>query len=465
MIRCATILSITLSAAGALAAADFAPYELAAKTPNLKKAIENKLEVKRPLTFGMIKLTDCISIVAAKELGYFADEGLNVKVVVQPNWKAVQDNLVNGVIDGTHMLYGHPLGTEIGYNGPKAELVVPYNMSINGMGISVSNDVWAKMAEKDPTLAKPGYDPAVSAAPIKDVAQAYLAAGKKLTMFQTYPAGSHNMTLRYWLAAGGVNPGFYEGLNDPKGVTSAEVLLQVNPPPQMVSAMSQGNCQGFCVGEPWNMQLTLKEGVGHLAIASNHVLDGSPDKVFCMTKKFVDENPNTTKAVVRALIRAGQWLDESVENRRLAATMLAHKDYIGAKAEIIAESITGTLVYNTIGGTPDRRPESEFNIFYRRHASFPFHSHGVWALTQFRRWGMIPEDKSDSWYQETAAKVFRADIYREAFASLVKDGLVKEADLPASDDQGFPASASIDHIAFDPAKPNEYLGKFAIGKK
>jgi len=301
----AVILATTLCLAisgPAPAADELKPYELASHPVNFKKTLQNGLEVKRPLKFRMIHPTACIPIVAAKDLGYFADEGLNVQVVVQPNWKAVQDNLVNGVIDGTHMLYGHPLGTEIGYNGPQVELVVPYNLSINGMGISVSNEVWNRMAERDPTLAKPGYPQPVSAAPIKDVAQAYVAAGKKLTMFMTYPAGSHNMTLRYWLAAGGVHPGFYDGLSDPKGVTGAEVVLQVNPPPQMVSAMSQGNCQGFCVGEPWNMQLTIKEGIGRLAIPSNYVLDGSPDKVFCLTRKFVTDNPKTTRAIVRALI-------------------------------------------------------------------------------------------------------------------------------------------------------------------
>ncbi len=460
-----SILAILATTTFTLSASAADGYQLASHTPNLKKAIANRLEVKRPLKFGMIKLTDCVPIVAAKELGYFADEGLNVEIKVQPNWKAVQDNLVNGELDGTHMLYGHPLGTAIGFGGPQVELVVPYNLSINGMGISLSNEVWAKMAAKDPALAKPGYPMPISAAPLKDIATEYQAAGKPFTMFMTYPAGSHNITLRYWLAAGGVNPGFYEGLTDAKGVSEAAVTLQVNPPPQMISALNQGNCVGFCVGEPWNMKLTIGEKTGRMAISSNHVLDGSPDKVFAMTRKFTDENPNTTKAVIRALIRAGKWLDASMDNRKQGAAMVSHKDYIGAEVGIIAESMTGTLVYNVDSGTPDRRPEPDFNVFYRRHAAFPFHSHGVWALTQFRRWGMIPENKPDAWYQETAAKVFRTDLYRAAFASLVTDGLVSADELPASDDQPFPAEASIDRIAFDPAKPNEYLAKFAIGKK
>ena len=377
-------------------AADIPAWELKTYTPNLKKAIANKLEVKRPLKFGMIKLTDCVPIVAAKELGYFAEEGLTVQIIVQPSWVAVKDNLVSGALDGSHMLYGHPLGGAIGFGG-KAELVVPYNLSINGMGISLAGSVWDKMAAGNPVLSKPGYPMPISAAPLKAVAHDYTARGEKMTMFMTYGAGSHNMTLRYWLAAGGVNPGFYQGLDDPKGVTEAEIVLQANPPPNMVSALNQGNCQGFCVGEPWNMKLTLGEKSGRLAISSNHILDGMPDKVFGMTKTFVDENPNTSLAITRALIRAGKWLDENPENRRTAAAMVANKEYIGADVGLIAESMTGTLVFGLDeNGAPDRRPEPEFNVFYRRYASFPFHSHGVWGLTQFRRWGMIPENKPDA---------------------------------------------------------------------
>ncbi len=461
MIRTAIL---TAAIAASVVAADFTPYERVNPTPDMKKAIANKLELKRPLKFGMIKLTDCAAIVVAKELGYFAAEGIAADVIVQPNWQAVRDNLVNGDLDGSHMLYGHPMGAAIGI-GAQADIVVPYNMSINGMGISLSNDVWNRMAAKDPALAKPGYPMPLSAAPLKDIATAYRADGKTLTMFMTYPAGSHNFNLRYWLGSGGVNPGFYDGPQDAKGVTGADVVLQVNPPPQMVSAMNQGNCQGFCVGEPWNMKLTIAEKTGRLAIPSNYVFDGSPDKVFGMTKKFVDANPNTTKAVVRALIRAGHWLDESMDNRRKLAEMLANKDYIGAAPGIIAESITGTLVYGVgADGALDRRPEPQFNVFYKRFASFPLTSHGVWCLTQMRRWGMIAEDKPDAWYQETAAKVFRTDLYRAAFASLQAEGLVKTEELPEKDGISYPAEAFIDKIAFNPAKPNDYIKQFTIRK-
>lgn len=459
----ASLLVVAVGANAGIAADGFTDYQVASHTANLKKAIENKLE-KKTLKFGMIKLTDCIPIVAAKELGYFAEEGLNVAIEVQPNWKAVQDRVISGELDGSHMLYGHPIAATLGYGVAATEVVAAYNLSINGMGISVSNEVWKQMASRDPRLKTAGYTMPLTAETLKDIAPAYKASGEPLKFFMTFPCGSHNFNLRYWLAAGGVNPGFYNGMNDTKGISEADVVLQVNPPPQMVSAMNGNNCQGFCVGEPWNMQMTIKEQTGRLAIPSQYIFAGSPDKVFGMTGAFITANPNTTQAILRSLIRAGRWLDESTEHRKLAAEMLANKAYIGAQVEILAESMTGTLTYNMNNGTPDRRPEPDFNIFYRKYASFPLHSHAVWALTQMCRWGMI-EKHPDAWYQETAAKIFRTDLYRTAFATLEKDGLVKADELPEKDSLSYPAEAFIDHIAFDPEKPNDYVAKFAIGKK
>ncbi len=449
-------ISVTTIGAGDAAAA---PYELRTHTPDLKKAIANKLEVKRPLKFGMIKLTDSIPIIAAKELGYFAAEGLNVSIEVQPNWKAVNDRLINGELDGSHMLYGHPLGAAIGF-GASAALVVPYNICINGMGITVSNALWEAMKAKDPAIAQPSR-----ADTLKAIAGERKAAGKPLTMFMTFPAGSHNINIRYWLAAGGVHPGFYQGLSDPKGVTDADVILTTNPPPQMAQAMAQGNCDAFCVGEPWNMLVTMKEQTGRMVMPSHHLVAGSPDKVFAMTEAFTNANPNTTKAIVRALIRAGRWLDESMDNRRLAASMLAHKSYIGADVGIISESITGTLTYNMDSGKADRRPEPDFNVFSKKYASYPLKTHAVWGLTQFRRWGMVPETKPDAWYQQVADRTWRPDLYKAAFDSLVADGLAKADEVPADDLLPMPAEAFIDRIPFDPRQPNAYLQRFTIGLK
>src|ERR1043165_9733711 len=276
----------------------------------------------------------------------------------------------------------------------------------------------------------------------------------------TYPSGSHNITLRYWLAAGGVNPGYYEGPNDPVGKEEDDVILAVVPPPEMVANRTTNAIDGFCVGEPWN-QRAVVDGIGVAVNGDQYVFDGCPDKVFGVAEEWATRHPNTLKAVVKALIRAGQWLDEKPENRKLAAEMLANKAYIGTNVEVLAESMLGTYQYQK----GDRREATSFNIFFKRFASFPFKSHAVWGLTQARRWGQIPGNKSDSWYFGVADQTFRADLYRATVADLLAEGKVKAEDLPADDYQAHPGEAFIDGIAFDPKKPNEYIRAFAIGLK
>ena len=454
---CCSITAVQ-AAEGTAAAMTFTPYEIVNPRPNLAKIKANKIE-KPVLKLGMIKLTDCIPIIVARELGYFAEEGLSVSIEVQANWKVVQERVVNMELDGSHMLYNHPIGARIGYLG-SSNIITPYNMCINGKGITVSNTLWKQMQEKDPILKEAGYPLPVKADSIKIIAKERTAAGNPLRFGMTFPSGSHNITLRYWLAAGGVNPGFYEGPNDPVGKKDADVLLSTVPPPQMVANLTANTIDGFCVGEPWN-QRAVVDGIGVAVNGDQYIFDGCPDKVFGVSEEWATKYPNTLNAVIKGLIRAGQWLDESPANRKLACEMLANKNYIGTNVEVLAESMLGTYQYQQ----GDRREAKNFNVFYGRFASFPFKSHAVWGLTQARRWGQIPINRSDSWYFDIADQTFRTDLYRKAFGELLTDGKVKAEDLPADDYQSHPAEAFIDKIAFDAKKPNDYLKKFPIGLK
>ena len=152
---------------------------------------------------------------------------------------AVQTRVISGELDDSHMLYGHPLAATLGYGITATPMVTPYNLSINGMGLTISNAVWKEMAATDSRLKTPGYTMPVSDATLKPIAAADKAAGHPLTFFMTFPCGSHNFLLRYWLAAGGVHPGFYAGMGGSPGTDDADVTLAVDPPPQMVSAMNQ----------------------------------------------------------------------------------------------------------------------------------------------------------------------------------------------------------------------------------
>jgi nitrate/nitrite transport system substrate-binding protein len=275
-----------------------------------------------------------------------------------------------------------------------------------------------------------------------------------------FPVSTHNYELRYWLAAGGLKPGYYTG-GDVTGTTDADVLLSVTPPPQMPATMEAGTIHGYCVGEPWNQQAVFK-GIGVPVITDYEIWRNNPEKVFGVTRAWADRNPKTHVAVVKALIRACMWLDASMANRIEAVKILSRSNYVGADAEVIGNSMTGTFEYEK----GDKRPLPDFNVFFRHFATYPFYSDAIWYLTQMRRWGQIPESKPDAWYFETARKVYLPGVYLQAARTLIAEGKAKEGDFPLKSD-GFrgPQDGFIDGIVYDAKKPNEYLRKFRIGLK
>jgi nitrate/nitrite transport system substrate-binding protein len=294
------------------------------------------------------------------------------------------------------------------------------------------------------------------------VLEKYKADGKPFNMAMTFPVGSHNMKLRYWLAAGGINPGYYS-TQDTSGQINAEAMLSVTPPPQMPSTMESGTIAGYCVGEPWNQQAVIK-GIGVPVISDYELMKNSSEKIFGVNKAWAEKNPNTHKAVIKALIRAAMWLDaENNKNRDEAVKILSQKQYVGADYEVIANSMNGTFEYEK----GDKRDLPDFNVFFRYNGSYPYYSDAVWYLTQMRRWGQISEAKPDSWYIDTAKKVYRPDIYMKAANELIAEGKAKASDFPTDKETGFkPASADfIDGISYDGTKPNDYLAKFTIGLK
>ena len=246
------------------------------------------------------------------------------------------------------------------------------------------------------------------------------------------------------------------------GQIKGDALLSVTPPPQMPATLEAGTIYGYCVGEPWNQQAVFK-GIGVPVITDYEIWKNNPEKVFGLTKEFVDENPNTTLALTKALIRAAKWLDENDNaNRMEAVEILSQSAYVGADKEVIANSMTGTFEYEK----GDKREVPDFNVFFRYFATYPYFSDAVWYLSQMRRWGQIADGKPDSWYHDVAKKVYRPDIYLEAAKLLVDEGKAKKADFPwDTDGYRAPQSEFIDSIVFDGRKPNDYLKQFPIGLK
>ena len=240
--------------------------------------------------------------------------------------------------------------------------------------------------------------------------------------------------------------------------------LSVTPPPQMPATMEAGTIQGYCVGEPWNQQAVFM-GIGVPVITDYEIWPNNPEKVFGVTRQWAEDYPNTHLRLLRAMIRAAHWLDENNNaNRDEAVKILAQPSYVGADEAVIANSMTGTFEYEK----GDVREVPDFNVFFRYHATYPYPSDAIWYLTQMRRWGQIPEAKPDDWYMETAARVYRADIYQQAARSLIADGTLKAKDFPDFDAENFQRPQQgelIDGIAFTPRTPNAYIDSFEIGLK
>jgi nitrate/nitrite transport system substrate-binding protein len=419
---------------------------------------------KEDLKFGFIKLTDMAPLAVAYEKGFFEDEGLYVQLEAQANWKVLLDRVIDGQLDGAHMLAGQPLGATIGY-GTQADIITAFSMDLNGNGITVSNEIWDEMkpyleVDKEGKVVHP-----IKADALKPVIEKYRAEGKPFNMGMVFPVSTHNYELRYWLAAGGIHPGFYAPeKGDTSGQIDAEALLSVTPPPQMPATLEAGTIYGYCVGEPWNQQAVFK-GIGVPVITDYEIWQNNPEKVFGVSKAWAEEFPNTHLRVVRAMIRAAHWLDANDNaNRPEAVEILSKPYYVGADYDVIANSMTGTFEYEK----GDKRPVPDFNVFFRYNATYPYYSDAVWYLSQMRRWGQIAEQKPDSWYMDMAKKVYRPDIYAEAAQSLIDEGVMDAADFPdfATED-GFrePQSAFIDGITFDGTAPNAYLDSLSIGLK
>ncbi len=420
---------------------------------------------KTDLKFGFIKLTDMVPLAVAYENGYFDDEGLNVELEAQANWKVILDRVITGELDGAHMLAGQPIGATIGF-GTNAHVVTAFALDLNGNGLTVSNDVWKKMKKNIPVDASGKLIHPIKADALKSAVSASKEAGQPFPMGMVFPVSTHNYEIRYWLASAGIHPGFYSpSKGDITGQINADVLLSVTPPPQMPATLEAGTIKGYMVGEPWNQQAVFR-GIGVPVVTNYDIHSNMTEKVFGVTKAWADKNPNTHIRVVKALIRAGKWLDENNNaNRSAAAKMISASHYVGADYKVIANSMTGVFEYDR----GDVRPSPDFNVFFRYAATYPHQSDAVWYLTQMRRWGQIPEAKPDSWYQETAAKIFLPEIYEQAAAELIAEGKMSASDFPDFKTKaGLRKSTEIkfiDGMVFDASKPNDYINQFKIGVK
>jgi len=369
------------------------------------------------LTFGMIALTDCSPIVIAHEKGMFKKYGIKSTVIKPAGWAAIRDALVKGDTQGTHMLIGMPIAATLGVGGgtPKP-MVVPWLLNRNGQAITLKNDLKGKVGA-DPKSLKPYVDDAK-------------AKGEPLTFAMTFPPGTHAMWMRYYLAAGGINP-------------DKDVKLITIPPPQMVANMKVGKMDGYCVGEPWNAR-AIADDVGFTATTTQDLWKDHPEKVCAFTQEFADQNPRTVKTVLKALHEASVWLDD-LNNRPEQCEIVSRDAYIKCPKELILGRLLGKLDY----GDGRSKQDENYMIFSKRNCNFPQPKYAIWWLTQLKRWGMITGEVD---YAGVAKTVMRTDLYEAAMKEIgyVHGGLDNTPET------------LFDGITFDPTKPEEYLNGFAI---
>jgi nitrate/nitrite transport system substrate-binding protein len=369
------------------------------------------------MRIGIIALTDCSSIVMAHELGLFKKYGIESTISKEASWAVIRDRLTLGENQASHILLGIPYASTMGLQGsPVKPMVIPMYLNRNGQAITLTKSLLDK-GVKTPQQLKP-------------LALEAKAKGSPMTFAMTYPPGTHAMWMRYWLAAGGVNP-------------DKDVTLITIPPAQMVANMKVGKMDGFCVGEPWNAR-AIADGIGFTAITTQQMWKDHPEKVLGFTEEFATKNPKTVKAAMRAVLEASQWNDK-LENRTRMAEVVGQPQYVNAAKEIILGRMLGDYDY----GDGRKEKDKYYMTFFDRQTNFPMKSHGVWWLTQFRRWGMVKETPD---YKGIVDRVHRPDIYRE---------VAKEMGIEAPRED-MKKETLFDGVTFDPAKPEEYAKAFSI---
>lgn len=378
------------------------------------------------VTLGYIALTDSAPLIIAREHGIFAKYGMpDVQVLKQASWGGTRDNLVlggeGGGIDGAHILTPMPYLMQTGkvvQNGQIVPMHILARLSVNGQGISVSKALQARGATLD-------------ASPLK----AAFAAKQDNKVAMTFRGGTHDLWLRYWLAAGGIDP-------------DKDVQTIVVPPPQMVANMKVGTMDAFCVGEPWNDQL-VHQNMGYTACITGEIWKNHPEKSLGMRADWVAKHPKAAVALTAAVIEAQIWCEEQA-NKEAMATILGKRAWFNVPPTDIAPRALGNIDYGDgrkLANTPLRMK------FFADDASYPFQSHELWFLTEDMRWGVLPQDTDT---KALIAAVNREDVWK-AGAKLA--GVTA---IPASTSRG--VETFFDGKVFDPAAPEKYLAALAIKK-
>ena len=383
-----------------------------------------------PIRIGFIPLVDAAALIVAVDKGFAAAEGLDVTLVREVSWSNVRDKLNIGLFDAAHMLAPVAIASSLGLGHVKLPIAAPFNLGLNGNAITVSPALHAAlMAEIDGDR----FDPMATALALSRVVAARRKSGAEpLTFGMTFPFSTHNYQLRFWMAAGGVDP-------------DEDVRLVVLPPPYMVDSLANGHVDAFCVGAPWN-SVAVDLGIGHILHFVADILVSAVEKVLAVRQDWSERNPDTVAALVRAASRAAEFIEEP-QNRAEAARILSAPERIGVDAEVILRTLDGRLKISPDG---TKRESSRYLLVGREGAARPDPVQAAWLYAQMVRWGQAPMSPEAL---KTAMAVFRPDLYDAALGRAGRAG-------DASD-----AVGAFTGPAFDAKDIAGHLAAFKIGRR
>jgi ABC-type nitrate/sulfonate/bicarbonate transport system substrate-binding protein len=344
-----------------------------------------------PLHIGFIPLVDAAALIVAVDKGFAAAEGLDVTLVREVSWSNVRDKLNIGLFDAAHLLAPVAIASSLGLGHVKVPIVAPFNLGLNGNAITVSPALHAAIMgeiDGDP------FDPMATALALSRVVAARRKSGAEpLTLGMTFPFSTHNYQLRFWMAAGGVDP-------------DEDVRLVVLPPPFMVDSLANGQVDAFCVGAPWN-SVAVDLGVGHILHFVSDILVRAAEKVLAVRQSWSEKNPEILAALIRAHVRAAEFIEQP-ENRTEAARILAQPERIGVDAEVIQRTLDGRLKISPDGAM---RQSSRYLLVGRERAARPDPVQAAWLYAQMVRWGQASLSAEAV---AVAKAVFRPDLFDAA---------------------------------------------------
>jgi ABC-type nitrate/sulfonate/bicarbonate transport system substrate-binding protein len=385
----------------------------------------------QPLCIGFIPLVDAAALIIAVDKGFVAAEGLDVTLVREISWSNVRDKLNIGLFDAAHLLAPVAIASSLGLGHVKVPIVAPFNLGLNGNAITVSPALHAAIMGE---ISGDPFDPMATALALSRVVAARRKNGAEpLTFGMTFPFSTHNYQLRFWMAAGGVDP-------------DEDVRLVVLPPPYMVDSLASGHVDAFCVGAPWN-SVAVDLGVGHILHFVSDVLVRAAEKVLAVRRSWSEKNPAVVAALIRAHVRAAAFIEDP-QNRAEVAQILAQPERIGVDADVILRTLDGRLKISPDG---TMRESSRYLLVGREGAARPDPVQAAWLYAQMVRWGQASISPEAL---EVAKAVFRPDLYDAAL------GLEGNSGKGDSDAIGAFAGP-----AFDANDIAGHLAAFKIGRR